>query len=61
MQILEKKSDGVRSGHGAIKSQEEHLPPTFTEIVFCVMLLAAIDWNGDVMHDLGQKMAISER
>ena len=28
----------------------------FNEIVFSATGLAAIDWNGDIMHDLGQHM-----
>ena len=31
----------------------------FTEIVFSVTQLAAIDWNGDIMRYLGQKMTTS--
>ena len=31
----------------------------FKEIVFSATELAAVDWNGVIMHDLGQKMTIS--
>ena len=30
------------------------------EIVFSATELAAIDWNGDIMHDLGQNMTTSD-
>ena len=32
----------------------------FKEIVFSVTKLAAIDWNGDFMHSLGQQMTTSD-
>ena len=41
-------------------SEENNLRLIFTEIVFSAALLAAIDLNGDIMRDLGQKMTTSD-
>ena len=60
--VWQEKFDRVRSGHGAMTSEEVQ-PPTdfFKEIVFSATQVAAINRNGDIMHDLGQHKTTSDR
>ena len=58
--IFSEEIDRVRSGHEAMASGGTASDRLFKEIVFQGTEPAAIDGNGDIMHDLGQNMTTSD-